>query len=204
MSLRGQRQKQVLSCGHRVTKRLAAANIWQSACRGSAQGGCCQRFAFQRLRLDSGSFAPNPLSGQRFVALRPWVVLQRSVACFAERFSAKVCGRDMYLTLPPEVVCAISCISVGRSREHRRIMEAGVANSATVINRRLGAVRLALADLIGSPSHVHVSRIQRAAVVNAIRESSLSSVDRVVLSNQIFTLHAWPSIRPTQPHGIPI
>ena len=83
-------------------------------------------------------------------------------------------------------------------------MAAGVANNATVIKRRLGAVRLALADLIGSPSHVHVSRIQRAAVVNAIRELGLSSDDRVVLSKQIFTLHVGPSIRSTPPHFIPI
>ena len=84
-------------------KRVAVRLSWVCT-----DGGCGQRFASQRLRVDSGSVASNPLSGQRFVAQRPWVVLQRFVACFAERFSVKMRGRDVFLTLPPEVACAIS------------------------------------------------------------------------------------------------
>jgi hypothetical protein len=63
--------------------------------------------------------------------------------------------------------------------------DAGVSSSvrdavdmAAHIKRRLGAVRLVLADLQGKPTHPHVSKIQAAALAQCIAGSELSIEDR--------------------------
>jgi hypothetical protein len=49
---------------------------------------------------------------------------------------------------------------------------------AALIKRRLGAVRVALAELQGKSAHCHVSKIQAAAVCKAIVESELDVDER--------------------------